>query len=358
VSRDRLLQRSLHVLREGQAPSGAFVASPAFGVYRYSWLRDGAFCAHALDLAGETEAAAAFHRWAATALEGQRKRAEQAIAQVLSGREPAHEQMLPTRYTLDGELEPPGEELWPNFQLDGYGMWLWALGSHSERAVPLDGLRPAVKLAADYLDVCWQIPCYGPWEEFDDGKHAATLAAIAAGLRAASRMLNHPDYDQTADQIVARLFAEFVIDGRFKRCASDQRLDGSLLWLTVPFEVVAPHDPRMRATIEAVRRDLIGPSGGVRRYLGDTYFGGGEWILLSCSLAWHELLTGLGDGADMREWVREQALPNGDLPEQTISHPQDPKMVEPWVKQWGPVATPLLWSHAMFLIVERTASIG
>jgi hypothetical protein len=27
-------------------------------------------------------------------------------------------------------------------------------------------------------------------------------------------------------------------------------------------------------------------------------------------------------------------------------------MVEPWVARWGTVATPLLWSHAMYLIVE------
>jgi GH15 family glucan-1,4-alpha-glucosidase len=356
AARDPLLQRSLDVLREGQAPSGAFVASPAFGVYRYSWLRDGAFCAHALDLAGEKERAGAFHRWTAAAVEGQRERATRAIGEVRSGGEPAHEEMLPTRYTLDGNLEPPDDETWPNFQLDGYGMWLWSLGAHTAGAAQLDGLRPAVTLAADYLDACWQLPCYGPWEEFDDGRHAPTLAAIAAGLRAASRLLDDPRYDETADRIVARLLDEFVVDGRFKRCATDERLDGSLLWLAVPFGVVAPDDPRMQATVAAVRRDLVGPSGGVRRYRGDTYFGGGEWILLACSLAWHELVAGPGDGSDMRSWVREQALPNGDLPEQTITHPQDPEMVEPWVKLWGPVATPLLWSHAMFVIVEGTAS--
>ena len=351
-----LLQRSLEVLREGQARSGALVASPAFGVYRYGWLRDGAFCAHALDVAGERDRAAAFHRWAATAIEGPRERAACLVAKVRAGETPAHDEMLPARYTLDGELEPPGGEDWPNFQLDGYGMWLWALGTHAVGAAQLDGLRPAVELAADYLDACWQIPCYGPWEEFDDGRHTPTLAAAVAGLRAAARLLDEPRYGETAERIVAALLDEFVMDGRFKRCATDERVDGSLLWLSVPFGVVAPDDPRMRATIEAVRRDLVGPSGGVRRYLGDTYFGGGEWILLSCSLAWHERVSGLGDGEDMRAWVRDQALPNGDLPEQTITHPQDPAMVEPWEKLWGPVATPLLWSHAMYVIVEAAAS--
>jgi GH15 family glucan-1,4-alpha-glucosidase len=51
--------------------------------------------------------------------------------------------------------------------------------------------------------------------------------------------------------------------------------------------------------------------------------------------------------------VRAQALPNGDLPEQVTGHAQDASMVEPWVRRWGQVATPLLWSHAMYLIAEH-----
>jgi len=31
--------------------------------------------------------------------------------------------------------------------------------------------------------------------------------------------------------------------------------------------------------------------------------------------------------------------------------PQQPDMVQPWIDKWGPVATPLLWSHAMYLIL-------
>ncbi len=30
-------------------------------------------------------------------------------------------------------------------------------------------------------------------------------------------------------------------------------------------------------------------------------------------------------------------------------------MVAPWVERWGPVATPLLWSHAMFMIMRAAA---
>ena len=53
-----------------------------------------------------------------------------------------------------------------------------------------------------------------------------------------------------------------------------------------------------------------------------------------------------------RKVVHLSALPNGDMPEQVTDASQDPSMVAPWVQRWGAVATPLLWSHAMYLIAE------
>ncbi len=83
-----------------------------------------------------------------------------------------------------------------------------------------------------------------------------------------------------------------MTNGRFTRGPSDERLDGSLLWLGVPFGVLPLDDPILGATVEGVRRELLRPDGGVYRYRGDTYYGGGEWILLTCSLAWHDAMTG------------------------------------------------------------------
>jgi hypothetical protein len=28
-------------------------------------------------------------------------------------------------------------------------------------------------------------------------------------------------------------------------------------------------------------------------------------------------------------------------------------MIAPWIERWGQVASPLLWSHAMYLIAEH-----
>jgi GH15 family glucan-1,4-alpha-glucosidase len=353
---DRLARRSVEVILEGQASSGAFVASPTFPTYHYAWLRDGAFCAHALDCADESSAAAAFHAWVARSIETQRTMIESAIARVAAGAPPAPGEMPPARYTLDGSLEQAGEDAWPNFQVDGYGMWLWALAEH------LDGRPPAsfagtVELVARYLQATWRLKSYSCWEEFDGGEHASTLGAAVAGLNAAARLLEAPVWAEEAERVRASLLARFVREGRFLRGPADERLDGSLLWLGVPFEVLPLEDPRIEATVEGIRRELRRPNGGVYRYPSDTYYGGGEWILLACSLAWHDIQAGNVDAvASVRDWVRAQARANGDLPEQVCDHAQSPEMVAPWVARWGPVATPLLWSHAMYLIMEAAAA--
>lgn len=350
---DPLAQRSLEVLQAGQAPSGALIASPAFDVYRYAWLRDGAFCAHALDVAGAQDAARRWHDWVRTSIEGQRELIESATALVAAGKSPAPAAMPPARYTLNGRLEPAQKEPWPNFQIDGYGMWLWALETHLADDPLPTAFAESVELVAAYLSTVWRLKCFNCWEELDGGVHASTLAAVYAGLCAAVRLAGDERWAAEAESVRAFLLAHLVRDGRFRRGPDDPRLDGSLLWLGLPFGVVPLDHPVLQATVEAIRRELTGPDGGVYRYRGDTYYGGGEWLLLTSSLAWHDAATGNREGCERAQaWVRTQALANGDLPEQVTTHAQDPLMVEPWQRRWGTIATPLLWSHAMYLIAE------
>jgi len=348
-----LARRSVDVLTAGQASSGAFVACPTFPKYGYAWLRDGAFCAYALDVVGEHDAAAAFHRWTASTIEAHRRLVGRAVEKCMHGEPVAPEQTPPARYTLKGDRERDGDEPWPNFQIDGYGMWLWALEHHLGGSGADTELAPTVTLVAEYLAHCWRLKCFGCWEEFDDGEHATTLAAVAAGLRAAAHLLDDSSFSDAAMRVTARLLEAHTTDGRFRRGPDDDRVDGGLAWLAVPFGVVPPDDPRVVETIRQIYLDLVGPGGGVYRYRGDTYYGGGQWLLLTSSLAWHERVRGNKTTArELQEWVRAQALPNGDLAEQVTTHAQDAAMIEPWVRRWGSVATPLLWSHAMYLLAE------
>jgi len=353
---DDLITSGIRVISEGQAPSGGYIASPAFSQYGFAWLRDGSYCALAMDAVGEADSAAAFHAWVARTITGQRARIADIVTRLDRGETVPSRDMLPTRYTLAGAVEPEAEE-WPNFQLDGYGTWLFALHSHLGGRSPGD-LSDAIVLAADYLRAAWRVPCYDYWEESGDRRHTSTLASIAAGLRGASRMLGDLSLDALADEVVADLRKTCVHDGAFVKGPDDDRVDASLISLATPFGIVPADDPAMLATIARIRTELASPSGGIRRYLGDTYFGGNPWHLLTAWLGWHDRVTGNTSGREhARDWVLAHGSPGARLAEQLTTEPQAADFVQPWIDRWGPVADPLLWSHAKFLLLESDAQV-
>jgi GH15 family glucan-1,4-alpha-glucosidase len=53
----------------------------------------------------------------------------------------------------------------------------------------------------------------------------------------------------------------------------------------------------------------------------------------------------------LRRWIEAQADEQGWLPEQLAFKVNNETMVAPWIEKWGPSATPLLWSHAEYLIL-------
>jgi GH15 family glucan-1,4-alpha-glucosidase len=348
-TRTALVEHSVRVLLDGQSRSGAFVASPTYPTYRFAWLRDGSFCADAVDRYGHHDAAARFHEWVCRTVNRLEHRVEAATRAASSGVASA---MLPTRFELDG-TEESGEEDWPNFQLDGYGTWLWAFAKHLERTrrSPDEAERRAVALVADYLTAAGDQPCYDCWEESVERRHASTLAACIAGLRGAARLLGDPAHAAAALELTAILDRDFVADGGWVKHDRTDAVDASLLWLALPFEVVPADDPQFLRTLERVATELRVPGGGVRRYLGDTFYGGGEWVLLTAWLAWALHATGDETGAAAcLAWVEGAATPQLDLPEQTLDQVQAPDRIEEWVQRWGTPATPLLWSHAMYLV--------
>jgi len=69
MSLDGLAARSIAVVREHQAASGAYVAAPFPATYRNAWLRDGAFVADAMSRAGDRTSAEAFFFWSARVVE-------------------------------------------------------------------------------------------------------------------------------------------------------------------------------------------------------------------------------------------------------------------------------------------------
>lgn len=279
---------SVRLLVAAQTAQGAIPASTVHDIYQYGWLRDGSWCAYALDRTGHAESASRWHHWVARTVIAHQARVEQALAAVRSAAVNGRI-MMPARFTLDGHEEHHGEnaEEWPNFQTDCYGFWLWALADHIGRGGRLDEtLTEAARIVIRYLIQAGDMPCYDCWEEHPGHVHTSSLAAVAAGLRDAGALLDDAGAQQRASELVARITGpDHVLADAFVRFPADTRVDGSLLWLAIPFGVVDLTDTTYRNTLTRIRDELVIPGGGVRRYLGDTFYGGSEWILLAASYA-------------------------------------------------------------------------
>lgn len=302
-----LVARSIDVIRAGQAATGAYVASPSFPTYAYCWFRDGAFIADAMSRFGEVESAEAFFGWCDRTVR-------------------RHYPDLHARYTLDGER---GEDEWSNFQLDGFGTWVWALHAHAERhgrdTTPFDD---GADLSLGYVAANWRRPSYDWWEE-REGVHASTLACLHGGLAARGHALA----------------AEVAEEAR---AAAPRRLDASLLSLYEPFGLLDD-----RAVLDRIEERLVDPAGGVHRHEEDEYYGGGAWVLLTAWLGWADPARATA----ARAWIEERATADGLLPEQVPEHLIRPGCEQGWIDEWGLSARPLLWSHAMYLtLVAPTRS--
>lgn len=345
-----LADSSLDTIVTLQDPSGAYPASPTFSAYRgYSWFRDGAFIADGVSAWGGVESADRFHSWCARILVARRAQIER-IVDAASGTPVPDAQMLPARFTFEGA---EGNDEWWDFQLDGYGTWLWAVMEHTNRhGVSIHRWQPAIDLAVDYLVSSWSRPCFDWWEEQAEKVHVSTLGCIAAGLVAAGPSLTSARAHAAqvaAQEILALITTKGLSDGHLSKWLGSQAVDASLLAIIAPLDVFDARESIGSATIAAIDAQL-NTNGGVHRYAADTFFGGGQWPLLSCFLGLTFLAAGdRGRALDQLCWAATTATPDSRLPEQVDDHLLAPHMRQEWVDRWGTVATPLLWSHGMFL---------
>jgi GH15 family glucan-1,4-alpha-glucosidase len=89
---------------------------------------------------------------------------------------------------------------------------------------------------------------------------------------------------------------------------------------------------------------------GYHRHLEDEYYGGGEWPVIAGLMGWARVVNGL-DASPQRAWIASHAASGGALPEQAGEQLR-PSLYGTWVARWGQPALPLLWSHAMYLILH------
>lgn len=355
-----IYQRSIEIILENQSQNGAYIASPNFPTYRYCWFRDGSFIAYAMDLAGQHESACRFHKWVAERVNERADLIHAGLLKARAGGKLEEAEILHTRYRLDGTDEEPGN--WPNFQLDGFGTWLWALNEHHKQNPELGfskEILAASDLVADYLSELWSLPCYDCWEEFPDHVHPHTLAAVYGGLEAHAE-LTERNHELVTHKIRNELLANAESFGHFVKFHDSPAVDASLLGLAVPYGVVAVDDPIMLKTVEQFEGKIL-RNGGLHRYAADSYYGGGAWILLTAWLGWYylELVKKRPDLAFMlrpkietcKEWIEACADGERHLPEQVAEDLNVPSYYSVWVERWGNIASPLLWSHAKYIIL-------
>jgi len=304
-----------------------------------------------MDLVGESDSSQRYFDWVDRVVSKQEDKVKKIIKMGNTNEPLLNSDFLPARYNLDGNET---EDEWPNFQLDGYGTWLWALCEHIKitgNTQLINKYSKSIKITTDYLINFWNHPNYDCWEENGDKMHTSTLACIYGGLNSIGEYCYEDSIKTVAKQVKEYILHNCVINGRLVKFEGSQNIDASLLWVSIPFNAVSIDDDIMVKTIEEIENRLL-HNGGVHRYPEDTYYGGGEWLLLSCWLGWYYCETGeVEKTKELLTWVENNTNAIGEMPEQSLKHVNDYKYIEQWENLWGEVATPLLWSHAMYLIL-------
>ncbi len=343
-----LCERSIDVLHALQdSTSGALMAaaevdphSRMSGGYGYSWPRDGAYLAAALEAFGYRERVEHYFRFLAD-------------TQDRSG-------TWWQRYLSTGHAGPS----WGRIQIDEPATVLATAYLHFRRTKDhlwLENFWPTLQNGLSFLESFHSNensmghPSHDLWEE-RMGIHAYSLAAVSAafltGASLAGELMEfkaQEKYRELGERVRGIIMDRFVspegpIYRSFISNYWDQAVDVSMLGLIRPFGILKKGSPAARRILESVRSKLwCHPTGGIFRYEGDCYRGGNPWLLTTLWLAGVELTLGnIDEAREGFRWAVSKATPLGMFPEQV--HRESGKPF--WV-------IPLGWSHAMFLLFVR-----
>jgi isomaltose glucohydrolase len=351
---ENLRDVSIELILKNQSETGGYIASPNFRVYQYSWYRDGAFISHAMSIVGQFESALKFHEWAATNINKRSGQIKDLINKRALGQEIFPDEHLHCRYTVDNN---ESQEDWTNYQLDGFGIWIWSL----DEFIKNTGFKSQNQIAAvqnliPYLATFWTDGQFDWWEESFGYQHISTIAAISVGLERCSHWPEiSPELRSLAKETSVKI-EEYVLkfgvqDGHLIKWIGNNNVDGSLAALVAPLNFLKHDSTLAKRTLDEISTKL--GLLGTHRHLSDVYFGGGQWLILSSFLALGYIAIGERDlGEKVLTWIESQANENSELPEQVTQNLLFPEMRGEWIKKWGEPALPLLWSHAMYLILQ------
>ncbi|HET6550353.1 MAG TPA: glycoside hydrolase family 15 protein [Solirubrobacter sp.] len=313
----KLVQRSLITLKAlTYGPTGGIVAAPTTSLpeqlggvrnwdYRYCWLRDATLTLLALIDVGYLTEAAAWRDWLLRAVAGW-----PSDTQIMYG--PAGERRL-TELELDWlpgyEGASPvriGNAAARQFQLDVYGEVMDALLQAREAGLePDENAWRLQRALLGYVERAWREPDEGIWEMRGPRRHFVHSKVMAwVAVDRAIKTVEHFGLEGPVDrwralrQEIHDEVCEKGFDaGRntFTQSYGSRALDASLLLIpSVGF--LAPSDPRVVGTVEAIQRELC-VGGFVLRYPTDESDDGlppGEGAFLPCTFWLVDALALLG----------------------------------------------------------------
>jgi len=288
------VQTSLAVLRGlTHADTGGIVAAPTTSLpemlggvrnwdYRFCWVRDASLSLSALMQCGYADEALAFREWLLRATAGNPR--DMRIMYGIGGERRLPEAQVPVLPGYEGSAPVRiGNAAAEQFQLDIYGELAdvahqaRTLSHHLGLAVDDPAHQPHYKRhlqMLDFLESAWREPDEGIWEVRGPRRHfthSKVMAWVAfdRAVRAIEDFGLHGPLDRfrrARDEIHAEVCREGFDAERqtFTQSYGSVDLDASLL-LIPAVGFLAPTDPRVVGTIEAVQRELC-QDGFVARY--------------------------------------------------------------------------------------------
>jgi GH15 family glucan-1,4-alpha-glucosidase len=259
-------------------PTGAIVAAPTTSLpeviggarnwdYRFSWIRDAAFTVYAFVRLGFTTEAAGFVHW----------------LQDFVAKHPRTGVPLPTVFTVYGECIPAEQSLdhWEGYlgsaparignaagdqyQSDIYGELMDSLYLYNKYVGPISyDLWVKIRRRLDWICDNWQKPDEGIWEMRSGRQHFVysklmNWVALDRGIRLAEKRSFPGDRqhwlrerDAIYEEVMTRGWSEKR--RAFTQYYDSDDLDASVLIMPLVF-FMAPSDPRMISTIQAVLED-------------------------------------------------------------------------------------------------------
>jgi GH15 family glucan-1,4-alpha-glucosidase len=258
-------------------PTGALVAAPTCSLpeslggprnwdYRYTWVRDAAFSLYGLLRIGFTDEAGAFMRW----LEQRcHERNPDGGLQIMYGLHGEHDLPEITLDHLSGyQNSRPvrlGNGAAEQLQLDIYGELMDSVYLYNKYGAPISwDLWRELSELVDWVCDNWRRPDEGIWETRGGQQHFVysklmCWVAVDRALRLADKRsfpALRDKWHRCRDEIYLDVMKNGWSDERraFVQFYGSDQLDASNLIMPLVF-FMAPNDPRMLSTIDAIMRD-------------------------------------------------------------------------------------------------------